>query len=98
VYSFRALCQWFRETYPTYFISPLRLSGSAVESLFSQYKHNAGGKLDSANYSTARAAHLVKQCVTDHHSGKEYRDNSLSMIEIPLSKKKYNKKELQKDH
>jgi len=29
----------FFEAYPTYFISPLRLSGSAVESLFGQYKH-----------------------------------------------------------
>ena len=97
VYSFRALCQWFTETYPTYFISPLRLSGSAVESLFSQYKHNAGGKLDSANFSTARAAHLVKQCVTDHHSGKGYQDDTLSTIEIPLIKKKYNKKDSHKD-
>jgi len=67
-----------------------------VESLFSQYKHNTGGKLDSANYSTARAVHLVKQCVTDHHGGKEYRGNSLSIIEIP--KKKYNKKESQQDN
>ena len=25
----------------------------SVESLFSQYKHNAGGKMDSVNYSTA---------------------------------------------
>ena len=27
--------------------SPLRISGLAIESLFSQYKHNAGGKLDA---------------------------------------------------
>ena len=77
IYSFRAICEWLLKTYPTYFISPLRLSGSSVESLFSQYKHNAGGKLDSVNYSTARGAHLVKQCVSNHHSGKGYRDNTL---------------------
>ncbi|XP_065906570.1 uncharacterized protein [Dysidea avara] len=77
VYSFKALCQWFREMYPTYFISPLRLSRSAVESLFSQYKHNAGGKLDSSSFPTARATHLVKQCVSGHHSGKGYRDDKL---------------------
>ena len=43
----------FFTKYPGYFV---RLSGSAVESLFSQYKYNAGGKLDAANYSSARAA------------------------------------------
>jgi len=43
VLGFRAFTKWFFETYPDYFIAPLWLSGSAVESLFSQYKHNAGG-------------------------------------------------------
>ena len=91
VYGFRAFTKWFFETYPDYFIAPLRLSGSAVESLFSQYKHNAGGKLDSVNYSTARAAHLIKQTVTTHHSGKGYRDESLNTTELPLRKKTYSK-------
>lgn len=91
VYGFRAFCNWFLQTYPTYFIVPLRLSGSAVESLFSQYKHNSRGKLDSVNYTTARAAHLVKQSVSAHHSGKGYRDETLNKIEIPLRKKTYNK-------
>jgi len=90
VYGFQAFCKWFLETYPTYFISPLRLSGSAVESLFSQYKFTAGGKLDSVNYTTSRAAHLIKQCATSHHSGVSYRDENLSFIEIPLQKKTYN--------
>ena len=77
------LCVWFLETYPTYFVSPLCLSGSSVESLFSQYKHSSGGKLDSVNYATSRAAHLVKQSVSTHHSGKEYRDQLLDTVEIP---------------
>ena len=80
VYGFQAFCKWFLETYSTYFISPLRLSGSAVESLFSQYKFTAGGKLDSVNYTTSRAAHLIKQCATSHHSGISYRDENLSFI------------------
>ena len=91
VYGFKAFCQWFLSTYPTYFVSPLRLSGSAVESLFSQYKFSAGGKLDSVNYTTSRAAHLVKQCTTDHHSGSSYRDESLKFTELPLQKKQYHK-------
>ena len=43
---------------------------SAVETLFSQYKYNAGGKLDAVNYATARAASLVKQVVSSHHFNK----------------------------
>ena len=89
VYGFRAFCQYFFEQHPGYFVSPLRITGSAVESLFSQFKHNSGGKLDACNYATARCAHLVKQSAATHHSGSGYRDQTLSYIEIPLKKKKY---------
>jgi len=91
VYGFQAFCKWFLQTCPTYFISPLRLSGSAVESLFSHYKFTAGGKLDSVNYTTARAAHLIKQSAASHHSGVSYRDENLTFIETPLERKVYNK-------
>ena len=90
-YGFRAFSEWFLKTYPTYFISPLRISGSAIESLFSQYKHTAGGKLDSVNYTTARGAHLMKQVVSGHHSGTAYRNQAISVPELGLKKKVYNK-------
>ena len=89
VYGFKAFCKYFFERYPGYFIAPLRISGSAVESLFSQFKHNSGGKLDACNYATARCAHLVKQSASGHHSGAGYRDQTLSFMEIPLRKKEY---------
>ena len=60
VYGFRSFCKYFLQKYPGYLVSPLRLSGSAVESLFSQFKYYAGGKLDAANYITARACTLIK--------------------------------------
>ena len=91
IHGFKAFCRWFFHTYPGYFVSPLRISGSAVESLFSQYKYTAGGKLDSANYASSRCAHLVKQSVAPHHSGKHYRDESTAFMELPLIKKEYNK-------
>lgn len=79
--------------YPGYFISPLRVSGSAVETLFSQYKYNAGGKLDAVNYATARAASLVKQVVSSHHCTKDYKDNELqTSTELSLHRKAYGKK------
>ena len=63
-------CKYFLQKYPGYFVSPLRLSGSAVESLFSQFKYNTGGKLDAANCITARACTLIKQVRASHHRGK----------------------------
>ena len=85
-YGFSRFVEEFFHKYPENFISPLRLSGSAIETLFSQFKHVAGGKFSSANYVTAMAAHLVKYTVVSHRSGLDYRDTSLS---IPHSVKDY---------
>ena len=87
-----SFCCYFLSKYPGYFVSPLRLSGSAVETLFSQYKYATGGKLDASNYCTARAGNLVKQVVTRHESGKDYRNEQLSTALLPLKKKVYGKK------
>ena len=35
---------------------------------------------------------LVKQVTSVHHSGKEYRDGTLALPSLPLTKKEYNKK------
>jgi len=59
VYGFKAFC----DLLPGYFASPLRISGSAVESIFSQYRRIAVGTLDSVIYSTSRCAHLVLHMV-----------------------------------
>ena len=72
-----------------HFISPIRLSGSAVETLFSQYKHSSGDKLSTSNYAIARASHLIKHTVSTHHSSKRYRDNALDLPDCVLQKKKY---------
>ena len=47
--------------------------------------------MDSVNYTTSRAAHLIKQCTADHHSGLSYRDEDLKFAELPLQKTQYNK-------
>jgi hypothetical protein len=91
VYGLKSFCKYFFSRFPDYFISPLRLSGSSVESLFSQYKFNAGGKLDAANYSSARASSLIKQVASNHHSGKGYRDCNPTVVHLPLKRKLYGK-------
>ena len=90
VYGFVELTKHFLNSYPGYFLSPLRISGSAVESLFGQYKHMSGSKLDAVNYATCRSKYLAKQAV--HQSGKFFRDQELNIPIAPLEKKKYNKK------
>ena len=92
VYSFSSFVRSFLEEFPDYFISPVRLSGSAVETLFSQFKHTSGGKLSSLNYVTARAAHLIKHTVAYHHSSVSYRDVPLHLSDTMLQKMKYRQK------
>ena len=84
VYGFTAFATWFLDEYPDHFISPVRLSGSAIETLFNQFKGTTGGKLSAMNY-----AHLVKHAVTPHHSSKGYRDVPLDLGQVALKKKKY---------
>lgn len=91
VYGMTGFAEWFLHEYPNHFISPIRLSGSAVETLFSQFKHCSGGKLSSSNYAVARASHLIKHTVSSHHSSKGYRDVPLDLPECALQKKKYGK-------
>lgn len=87
VYGFVGFTEYFFSRHPGYFLSPLRISGSAVETLFGQYKYMSGNKLDAVNYSTCRSKYLAKQAV--HYSGQFYRDENLSMPMAPLEKKKY---------
>ena len=90
VCGFVELAKDFFERYPGYFLSPLRISGSAVESLFGQYKYMSGNKLDAVNYATCRSKYLAKQTV--HHSGKFYRDEELTVPLVTLERKKYKKR------
>ena len=97
VYGFIAFCRWFFSEYPSYYIVPLRVSGSAVETLFAQYKYLCGSKLDAVNYTTARSKYLCKKKVeATHHSGRYYRDMPLNTPDAPLKKKKYNSKSEEK--
>jgi hypothetical protein len=92
MYGFKFFAEDFLSRHPKHFISPLRISGSAIKTLFSQFKYAAGGKLDVSNYATARAACLIRSAVSVHHSAKGYRDAALATQPPPLEKKKYNRK------
>ena len=51
VYGFQSFCEWFFTVVSPdgrYFISPLRINGRALESIFSVLKHTTGGNLSIA--------------------------------------------------
>lgn len=89
-YGFTGFCKYFTSKYPGYTIYPVRLNGSAVETLFSQLKYATAGQLSAANYSTARAAILTRGSV----SGKKtkidaYRNTQLDIMKHPIQRKCY---------
>ena len=76
VSSFLSFCEWFFATFQApYFVTPLRINGSSIESLYSLLKFGAGGHLSALNYGsglTRVKARVEISRVTD--SGKGYRD------------------------
>ena len=58
--GFKLLCTNFTTQNPGYYISPLRLNGSAVETLFSQLKFISHGNLSATRYPQALASLLTK--------------------------------------
>ena len=59
--GFIGLCEHVLNNHPGYFISPLRINGSAVETIFSSLKFISGGNLSSTNYPTSLAAFATQR-------------------------------------
>jgi hypothetical protein len=88
--GFVGLCTSFLAENPEYFIIPVKVNGSAVESYFSQLKFSAGGQLSSTNYATAQAAvETTKAASTKRPREADYRDAGLEIHPVQLKKHKY---------
>lgn len=61
VAGFRGVVRFMTDRHPGYFVAPLKLNGSAIESLFSRLKYQAGGKLSSLNYGSTRDSVVVME-------------------------------------
>ena len=59
-HGFDGLCEDFLQDHNGYLIAPIRVNGSAIQSIFSQLKYIAGGNLSSTNYATSFSS-LVTQ-------------------------------------
>ena len=76
VYGFLHFSQWFIAAYPDYFISPLKINGSAIESIFSVLKFTAGGNLSASNYGSFRGRVITgREVITNSNSERGYRDD-----------------------
>lgn len=84
-YGFKGLVQDFLSTHPGYHINPKRVNGSAVETLFSQLKHTAGGNLSGVSYEPAMATLLTQKQTKGKDS---YRSTSLYIAQSELIRKK----------
>ena len=76
-YGFLGFCSDFLERNPEHVIHPMRLNGSAVETIFSQLKYTSGGNLMSTNYSSSRASLLITRDVSWKHANDDYRNAPL---------------------
>lgn len=76
-FGFVDLCKYFLATHPGYYILPVRVNGSAVETLFSQLKDGSGGTLTGVSYASVRAKLITKRTVHGAHVGDPYRDAPL---------------------
>ena len=63
-----------------YFNSPLRINGSALESIFSVLKHTSGGNLSAISYSPALGRLISRKAlIHNKNSEKGYRDVKLNI-------------------
>ena len=88
-HGFTGLCTDFLLRHPGYFISPVRLNGSAVEPYFSQLKYAARRQLSSVSYQTARVAVETSKAVSTKCPHEcDYRDAEIDIHPVQLKKKK----------
>ena len=91
-YGFTCFCNSFLKSHPGYFVTPLCINGSAIETLFSQFKHGSGGTLMASSYSSVRAKLITKRTIHGTHVRDPYRDAPLYIRETDLPTNKPKKK------
>ena len=86
-YAFTEFCKYFLEKFPGYYIWPLRLNGSALETIFSQLKFNMNGQLSSVNYPAALTTLKLKRRIYGRRGKFVYRRTPIYVREIQLKRK-----------
>lgn len=88
-YGFVEFCKDFTARNPGYYVVPVRVTGSAIETVFSQLKHAAGGRLTATNFASARASLAIQRhSVPCHPANTGYRDAPVNFAPVPLLRRK----------
>ena len=84
----KLLCRNFTTQNPGYYISPFRLNGSAVKTLFSQLKFISHGDLSATRYPQALASLMTKGSIRGQKvaGSCSYRDAALYVCQYELTK------------
>ena len=77
VFGFKDFTASFLQDHPGYVIYPVRLNGSAVETLFCQLKHATSSQLSCVNYPSAKASILTQGSVHGRRRCRCYRSTPL---------------------
>ena len=62
-HGFEGLCEDFLAQHPKYYIVPVRISGSAIETVFSSLKYISGGNLSSINYASSQVVQKERMAI-----------------------------------
>ena len=85
--GFLGLTEDFLARNPGYYLQPVRVNGSVVESLFSRFKYHANGHLSAVNYRGS----IAKLMICDAVRGKEdYRREAIGLRGVLTKKYKRN--------
>lgn len=88
--GFLGLCKHFTSLHPRYYIIPVRVNGSAVESYFSQLKYSARGQLSAINYESSQASIETCKAVSRKRPSEiDYRDAQLDVHPVQLMTKEF---------
>ena len=87
-YRFKSYCEEFFKVHPHAFVAPLRLNGSAIETVFSQLKHATGGNLTAVSYAPARVQLITKRSIHGVRVKDDYRNAPLYIREQELPSRK----------
>ena len=79
-HGFKGFCHNFLIEHPEYFIIPVRISGSAIESVFSCLKHISGANLSSNNYASSITALATQR----ERTGNTNDENSYRNVSLRL--------------
>ena len=88
-FGFVGLCEDCTTAYPGYYITPVCINGSAIESVLSSVKYNVSVQLSVANYMTALTAIHTTKAVK--HAGtfgeSSYRGQDMDIQEAILQRR-----------